>query len=83
MSTYYKHKRTERVDVPYSFQCEQCGKESGLQTATVVGEEAIHNSYSSTLSEIDKKKLMDKAHANLVKRICEYHKDASDRKSVV
>lgn len=82
MSTYYKHKRTERVDVPYSFQCEQCMKESGLQAATITGAEAMQTSYSGTLSEGANQKLMDKAHANLVKRLSQVYKDASQKQVI-
>ena len=35
MASYYKHKRTESIDVPYSFRCEQCMQDSGPLTATI------------------------------------------------
>ena len=44
MGSYYKHTRTESAKVPYSFRCEQCMKDSGTRQATIVGNEAIHNS---------------------------------------
>ena len=44
MSTYYKHTKTETVEVPYSFRCEQCLKDSGPLHAIISGAQAEMNS---------------------------------------
>ena len=44
MGTYYKHKKTETIEVSYSFRCEQCMKESGPLKAVISGMEAEINS---------------------------------------
>ena len=51
MGSYYKHTRTESAKVPYSFRCEQCMKDSGTRQATIVGNEAVHNSMSNMQKE--------------------------------
>ncbi len=78
MSTYYKHKRTESTEVPYSFQCEHCMKDSGLLTATITGE-AEHSSNFNVLTEKETVKLHERAHANLVKELKTVHKDATEK----
>lgn len=79
MSTYYKHKRAESVDVPYSFRCEQCGKESGPMRAVITGPEAVHNSNFKVLTQDESEKLQKTAHKNLVKHIKKIHQDATQK----
>ena len=57
MGTYYKHRKTESIKVPYSFRCEQCMKESGPLTATISGMEATINSNFKNLDEKREQKL--------------------------
>ena len=59
MGSYYRHRKTESVDVPYSFRCEQCMKDSGTLKATITGMEAEMNSNFKTLNEKNQKKLDD------------------------
>lgn len=80
MGTYYRHTRTEKAEVPYSFQCEHCGKESGLLTAAIVGPEATYNSNFKTLSPDREDKLCREAHGNLVRKMKEIHKDVVEKK---
>lgn len=79
MATYYKHRRTQTVEVPYSFQCEHCMKDSGLMTATVKGE-AEHSSNYNVLTEKEAQKLTERAHASLVKELQSIYSDASEKK---
>lgn len=79
MGTYYKHKRTETIDVPYSFRCEQCMQDSGPLKATIPGSEAVINSNFKELSEKKQEKLKTMAHDNLVKAVKEAHSDAEEK----
>lgn len=65
MASYYKHKATHSRKVPYSFQCEHCMKDSGPLTATISGNQREYNSASNTLTEQQKAKLNQDAHASL------------------
>ena len=76
MGSYYKHKRSEKVNVYYSFQCEHCGKDSGPQKAVLIGMEATDNSNFKTLSQDREDKLRKRAHENLVQKVKETYKDA-------
>lgn len=80
MGTYYRHMRTEKAEVPYSFQCEHCGKESGPLTAVIIGPEATYNSSFKTLSPDREEKLCKEAHGKLVRRLQETHKNAVEKK---
>ena len=80
MGSYYRHTRSEKAEVPYSFQCEHCGKDSGLLRATIQGPEATDNSNFKTLSPDREEKLRKRAHENLVQRIKEVHGDAVEKK---
>ena len=80
MGTYYRHTRTERAEVPYSFQCEHCGQESGLLRAVIVGPDATYNSNFKTLSPDREEKLSKEAHGKLVQKMKETHKDAVENK---
>lgn len=79
MGTYYKHTKTESVDVPYSFRCEQCFKDSGTQTATIRGAQAVINSNFKHLDEDRQQKLADTAHSNLVKAVKKAYQDATEK----
>ena len=79
MGSYYKHKRSEKVEVPYSFQCEHCGKDSGLLKAVLVGTEATDNSNFKTLSQDREDNLCKRAHEYLVQKVKETHKDAEEK----
>lgn len=76
MGSYYRHTRSEKAEVPYSFQCEQCGKSSGPLRAVITGTEATDNSNFKTLSPDREEKLRKRAHENLVREIKDVHKDA-------
>jgi hypothetical protein len=79
MGTYYRHTRSEKREVLYSFQCEHCGKNSGTLTAVIVGPEATDNSNFKSLSPEREEKLCSRAHVNLVEKVKEVHKDATEK----
>jgi len=80
MGSYYEHTRREKVEVPYSFQCEQCGQNSGFLRAVIVGPEAETPSFFKTISSAREQKLGQKAHKYLVREIKRVHKDAVEKK---
>jgi len=80
MGTYYRHTRSEKAEVPYSFQCERCGKESGLLRAVIVGSDANYNSNFKTLSPDREEKLSREAHGYLVRKMKKIHEDAVEKK---
>ena len=55
MSTYYKHKRTASVDIPYSFTCEQCMKDSGTLSATIEVDATINSNHRELEANKDEK----------------------------
>lgn len=78
MSTYYKHKQTESVDVPYSFTCEQCMKDSGPLTATIEAEATINSNHRSL--ELRKQEKLDRdAHAKLVYEVKKAHQNTTEK----
>lgn len=77
--SYYRHTRTERAEVPYTFRCEHCSKESGSMWAVVLGT-AEEKSNFKTLNEEHNKKLCERAHKNLVMKVKELHKDVMEKK---
>ena len=79
MGTYYKHTKTESINVPYSFRCEQCLKESGPLKATIHGPEAEFNSNFKEINYDRQEKLSRKAHENLVKKVKETYKNATEK----
>ncbi|MCI8380680.1 MAG: hypothetical protein HFI07_02640 [Lachnospiraceae bacterium] len=79
MGTYYRHKKTESIDVPYSFKCEQCMKDSGTLKATIVGMEAEINSNYRDLEYNKQQKLNEQAHKNLVRDAKEAYKNATEK----
>lgn len=76
--SYYKHTRTESVDLPYSFRCEQCTMDSGIRKVTVTGT-GVKDNHSKQLNEKDEVKVREQAHKDLVKRIKKVHRDAVER----
>lgn len=76
---YYKHKRVESADIPYSFKCESCMKDSGELKAHVVGSEAIYNSNFKTINDDRARKLEQEAHENLVKAVKKVHQNAVEK----
>ena len=79
MGSYYKHTRSEHIELPYSFQCEHCGKDSGSMRAVITGADAIYNNYTKTLNDKQEEKLHQEAHKNLVKEIKNVHKDVVEK----
>lgn len=79
MSTYFRHRKKESVDVPYSFRCEQCMKDSGTLKATISGMEAEMNSNFKTLNEKNQKKLDEIAHTYLVREVKEVYRNATEK----
>lgn len=75
MGAYYQHTRVEKANVPYSFRCEHCGKDSGPQEAVITGPEARENSNFKTLNPTQEEKLCKRAHENLVREIKGIYKD--------
>lgn len=80
MGSYYAHKRREKVEVPYSFQCEHCGQDSGILSAVIAGAEAETPSYMKTISAEREKKLCMKAHKYLVREIKSIHRKTEEKK---
>ena len=79
MGSYYRHTKTESVEVPYSFRCEQCMKDSGTLKATITGMEAEMNSNFKTLNDKNQKKLDEIAHTYLVREVKEVHRNATEK----
>ena len=79
MSTYYKHTKKETADVPFTFRCEQCMKESGTLKATISGMEAEINSNYKTLDDKKQNKLNEMAHNNLVSAVKEAYSNATGK----
>jgi len=80
MGTYYQHTRSEKAEVPYSFQCEHCGKDSGILRAVINGPEATDNSNFKTLNEERTEKLCIRAHENLVREVKDIRRDAVEKR---
>lgn len=80
MSSYYEHTKNESANVPYSFQCEHCGKNSGTLWAVITGSTATENSNFKTLSPKKEERLYKTAHENLVRDMQNIHKNAVEKK---
>lgn len=78
MGTYYKHTKKESIDVPYSFRCEQCMKESGSLKATISVEAEINSNYRQ-LEARKQEKLDQMAHKKLVEEVQEIHRNATEK----
>lgn len=79
MGSYYRHTRSEKAEVPYSFQCEHCGKDTGRLRAVIEGPEASDNSNFKTLNADRERKLCERAHTNLVNELKKLHKNATEK----
>ncbi len=79
MGTYYRHRKTETFDVPYSFRCEQCGKDSGTLKATISGMEAEINSNFKQLDDKKQQKLNETAHTYLVREVREVYQNVTEK----
>lgn len=81
MGSYYRHTRTESVDLPYSFRCEQCMQDSGSRKVTVTGT-GTENSNFKELSDKRDEKLRESAHKDLVKTLKALHEDATEKQVI-
>ena len=79
MGSYYKHTRTESAKVPYSFRCEQCMKDSGTRQATIVGNEAVHNSMSRKISQKEEANMQKEAFQKLKNALQEAYENAEGK----
>ncbi|MCI8589146.1 MAG: hypothetical protein HFE77_00285 [Clostridiales bacterium] len=79
MSVYYKHTRSEDIDIPYTFKCEQCGAGSGPLHAHIVGDKAVYNSNFKTIKEERNQKLCAEAHQKLVNKVKEVYQNATEK----
>lgn len=79
MTTYYKHTKKESIDVPYSFCCEQCMKDSGPLIATIVGNQAEINSNFKNLNAKKQTELDQMAHKKLVRSVKDAHRNACEK----
>ncbi len=77
--TYYKFERVEDINIPYSFKCEECGKDSKTMEAHITGNTATYNSTFRTISEKREEMLEEEAHQNLKKRLKEVYRDAEEK----
>ncbi len=76
----YKHKRTAYVEVPYSFQCEHCGKNSGSMKAVISAEATDVTYVTDKLDEQRADKLCMEAQERLVRKIRNIHKGIVEKK---
>ena len=77
--TYYEHKRVKDTWVPYSFQCESCGKDINNLNAHIIGQEATRSSNFRELNDAQAKQLEERAHQYLVSEVKEAYKDATEK----
>ncbi len=81
MSSYYLHTRTESAELPYSFQCEQCGQDSGVRRVTIIGE-AEEKNFRKQLNNAEEDRLHEKAHINLVQKVYEIHESVTQKQII-
>ncbi len=79
VDSWYEHKRKAHVEVPYSFQCEHCGRNSGSMRA-VISAEAIENTYSKTLDERRDNKLRMEVQKRLVSELKNVYKGIVEKR---
>lgn len=79
MGSYYKHTKTESIDVPYSFRCEQCMEDSGPLKAVISGNPAEINSNFKNLDAGKQQQLAVMAHEKLVRAVKDAHRDATEK----
>ena len=80
-TSYYVHKRTESVDLAYSFRCEQCGKESGPRKVTITGE-AEEKNFRKQLNDAEEDRVRENAHKNLVSKMKEIHQSVTEKQII-
>lgn len=80
MGSYYEHKRTESVNLPYSFRCEHCMSDSGPLWATVTGS-GTKNSIMKEVNQKDEEKMRKEAHKDLVRTLGRLHKDIVEKQA--
>lgn len=80
MGSYYEHKRTESVNLPYSFRCEHCMSDSGPLQATVTGS-GTKNSIFKEVNQNDEEKMRKEAHKDLVRALRQLHKDIVEKQA--
>lgn len=78
MGSYYQHKQTLRMPVPYSFRCESCGKDSGPLNA-MVQIEATLDTMRKDLNAKESGTLHDRAEKLLVQEMKSVHKDVTEK----
>lgn len=78
MGSYYQHTKKVSVDVPYSFQCEQCMKDSGPMMATIVAQAEINSNFKD-LDNKKRQKLDELAQKNLVSEVKSVHRNATEK----
>lgn len=78
--SWYEHKRTACVEVPYSFQCEHCGKNSGPMRAVISVNAVDTTQLSKTLDEQREVKLRREAYERLVRELKKVHKGVVEKK---
>lgn len=78
MATYYEHTMTEKAEVPYTFRCEHCLKDSGSMWATITGKANLRSNYN-TLKEKQEERLRREAHISLVSKVKALHKDVVEK----
>lgn len=82
MGSYYKHKKTMSVDVPYSFRCEQCMQESRTLKATIQAKAELNSNFKK-LNEKKQQKLDEMARANLVGEVKSAYQNAVEKQIYV
>lgn len=80
MSTYYKHKQSESIEIPYSFCCEHCLKESGKLAATIEATAELNSNFKN-LNEKKQMKLDEMTHENLVREVKRAHTNATEKQT--
>lgn len=78
MSSYYRHTLTEKAEVPYTFRCEHCSKDSGSMWAVIIGEAQVNSNFK-TLNEKQEEKLRRETHISLVSKVKALHKDVVEK----
>lgn len=81
MGSYYVHTRTESVGLTFSYRCEQCGQESGPRKVTITGEGREKN-YRKQLNDAEEDRVREQAHADLVAKMKEIHKNVTEKQIV-
>lgn len=78
MGSYYEHKRKLSVEIPYSFCCESCGKDSGPMNAHVEVEATVNNQRKQ-LNQKEEDTLKEKTEKLLSDEVRDIHKDVSEK----